>query len=221
MKASFKLKQIDDHVLKLIVGLVALSLASLTAWLSHTKLASISASYYEDGWARDFFIGFLFAISSFLFAYNGDGAGEMILSKIAALAGLCVVLFPCGCDPRRDQSHTITSYVHFTSAAVMFGVLAGFCIIFYKRALAKGHRQAKWRACIYVACSITIMLVILVLGIDHFTHDHLGSKLPRLTFYGEKAGLIAFGISWLVASRAIPLITAPHERVSLLPVSSS
>lgn len=217
MKASFKLKQIDDHVLKLIVGLVALSLASLTAWLSHDRIGSISASYYEDGWARDFFIGFLFAISSFLFAYNGDGAGEMILSKIAALAALGIVLFPCRCGQPSD----LTTYVHFTLAAIMFVVLAGFCGIFYKRAQVKGHRQAKWRSYIYAACAMTIILVIAVLGIDGFTGQHLGSKLPRLTFYGESAGLSAFGISWLVASRVIPLITAPHERVSLLPVSSS
>ncbi len=74
MKLSFKPKEIDDHVLKLTVGLIALSLANLTAWLSADSIESISASYYEDGWARDFFIGFLFAISSFLFAYNGDSA---------------------------------------------------------------------------------------------------------------------------------------------------
>lgn len=217
MRASFKLKEIDDHILKLIVGLVALSLANLTAWLSHSLIGSISASYYEDGWARDFFIGFLFAISSFLFAYNGEGVGEMILSKIAALAGLGVALFPCRCG----QPPNTTTYVHFASAAIMFAVLAGFCIIFYKRAQAKAHRQAKWRSYIYATCAITIVFVIAVLGIDNFSGQHLGSKYPRLTFYGEWAGLVAFGISWLVASRAIPGITAPQERVRILPVAAS
>src|SRR5437660_4777232 len=132
MKLSFKPKEIDDHVLKLTVGLIALSLANLTAWLSAGSIGSISASYYEGGWARDFFIGFLFAISSFLFAYNGDSLTEMILSKIASLAALAVVLFPCRCG----QTPNITTYVHFTSAAIMFVVLAGFCSIFYKRAQA-------------------------------------------------------------------------------------
>ena len=54
MKLSFKPKEIDDHVLKLTVGLIALSLANLTAWLSAGSIGSISASYYEGGWARDF-----------------------------------------------------------------------------------------------------------------------------------------------------------------------
>ncbi len=103
----------------------------------------------------------------------------------------------------------------------MFAVLACLCVIFYRRARAKGHREALWRSYIYAACAITILLVIAVLGIDNFTGNHLASKLPRLTFYGERAGLIAFGISWLVASRALPFITTPAERVSLLPVKRS
>lgn len=96
------------------------------------------------------------------------------------------------------------------------------CIgIFCGRVRAKGHRQARWRSHIYAACAITIVLVIAILGIDGFTGQHLGSKEPRLTFYGEAAALIAFGISWLAASRAIPVITAPDERVRVLPVSAS
>jgi len=217
MKLAFKPKEIDDHVLKLTVGFVALSLATLTAALSPDPIGSISAAYYAGDWARNIFIGFLFAISSFLFAYNGDSAAEMILSKIAAVAGLGVALFPCRCG----QPPNIVTYIHFTSAAIMFAVLACLCVIFYRRARAKGHREAMWRSYIYALCAITIVLVIAVLGIDNFTGNHLGSKMPRLTFYGERAALIAFGISWLVASRAIPFITAPTERVSLLPVAAA
>jgi hypothetical protein len=217
MKLSFKPREIDDHVLKLTVGVIALSLANLTAWLSADSIGSISASYYEGGWARDFFIGFLFAISSFLFAYNGDSATEMILSKIAAVAALGVALFPCRCE---EAPNTVT-YVHYTSAAIMFAVLACLCVIFHRRARAKGHREAMWRSYIYAVCAVTIVLVIAVLGIDNFIGNHLASKVPRLTFYGERAGLMPFGISWLVASKALPFITKPTERVSLLPVEAS
>jgi Protein of unknown function (DUF998) len=219
MKLTFKPREIDDHVLKLTVGLVALGLPCLTSFLSANRIESISASYYEGGWASDFFIGCLFAISSFMFAYNGYGLAEMVLSKIVALAGLGVALFPCGCG-RGADAKTIP-HVHYIFAAIMFGVLAGLCIIFYRRARAKPHRQAKWRSHIYAACAIAIVLVIAVLGIDNFTGGHLASKFDRLTFFGEWAGLLAFGISWLVASRALPFITAPRERVSLLPICTS
>src|SRR3954466_5795005 len=101
MKVKFKPREIDDHVLKLTVGLIALGLPCLTSFLSANQIGSISASYYERGWASDFFIGCLFAISSFMFAYNGDSLAEMILSKIVALAGLGVALFPCRCGKDR------------------------------------------------------------------------------------------------------------------------
>jgi hypothetical protein len=102
----------------------------------------------------------------------------------------------------------------------MFGALAGMCVIFYRRAHAKGHPEAKRRCYIYALCAITMIAVILILGIDHFTGNHLAAKFPDLTFWGELAGLLAFGISWLVASRALPFITAPCERVSLIPFSA-
>ena len=35
-------------------------------------------------------------------------------------------------------------------------------------------------------------------------------------FYGEAAGLFAFGISWLTASRTVPGLTHPEERFSPL-----
>ena len=219
MKLTFKPREIDDHVLKLTVGLVALGLPCLTSFLSDNSIGSISASYYEKGWASDFFVGCLFAISSFMFAYNGDSAAEMILSKIVAAAALGVALFSCGCGKEPDPKAMPS--VHYTFAAIMFIVLACLCGIFYQRARAKGHRQAKWRSYIYAICGIAIVIVILLLGIDSLTKGHLLSKVPRPTFYGELTGLLAFGISWLVASRALPFITAPRERVSLLPVSAS
>ncbi|HMV33246.1 MAG TPA: hypothetical protein PKA50_14110, partial [Gemmatimonadales bacterium] len=76
--------EIDEHTLKLMVGIVALSLANLTSWFSGKHLESISASYYETGLAQTTFIGFLFAAASFFLAYNGQSRREMVASKVAA-----------------------------------------------------------------------------------------------------------------------------------------
>jgi hypothetical protein len=40
------------------------------------------------------------------------------------------------------------------------------------------------------------------------------ARIPRLEFFGEGAGLIGFGISWLTASRVLPLLTRQDERFS-------
>jgi len=208
--------EIDHHTIKLIIGIIAISLAALTSFFSDPPpITSISASYYKDGWARNILVGFLFAISAFLLAYNGRSTWEMVLSKIAAAAAIGVAMFPCKC-----VTHTeIIPGVHAASAAAMFAVLAGFCYIFFKRAKAKSYTEAKYRSGIYVFCGITIVSAILVLAYDNFTGGSISAKIDRLTFYGEAAGLIAFGIAWLTASRVLPGITNREERITLSPFS--
>ena len=72
----------------------------------------------------------------------------MLLSKAAAIAGLCVALFPCACGDYRVR----VPYVHYIAASVMFLVLAVFCYIFYQRAKRKGFAQARVRAGLYAIC---------------------------------------------------------------------
>lgn len=215
MRANFKPHEIDHHTLRLIVGLSAIFLASLTVLLSGQPLASISDAYHQGGWARDVLVGILFAIASFLVAYNGESSTEMPLSKVAAVSALGVALFPCECGTGEE----ILPYVHYVSAPVLFVVLAWFCLAFFRRARRKGHREALWRSWLYGLCCAVIVAVLLVLALDHFAGNPIGSRVPRLVFYGEQAALIAFGLSWLVASRVLPGITDPRERISVLPVA--
>jgi len=204
--------EIEEHTIKLIVGLMAISLGSLTSFFSASSIPSISASYYEGGTAQAIFVGFLFAEAALLVSYNGQTRTEMILSKIASVAALLVALFPCGCG----EHPQIVPYVHGISAAVMFVILAFFCYGFFERAKAKGHAQAKARASIYVLCGLAIVLSILLLAADHLFGGRLSASVPRLTFYGERTALIAFGISWLTASRVIPVLTRADERFAPL-----
>jgi hypothetical protein len=202
--------EIDHRTIKLIVGVVALGLPVLTNACAGTPLTSISASYWEGGWSQSFFIGFLFAIAAFLLAYNGYSRPEMLLSKGAAVAAIVVALFPCGCDGRSER----VPYLHWIAAAVMFLTLAYFCYGFYQRARAKGHLQAQWRAQIYAWCGIAIILSIVILILGKLLD--LGAGYPRLTFHGETTALVAFGISWLTASRVLPVVTRRDERFSPL-----
>jgi hypothetical protein len=207
-----KKEEIDHRTLKLLVGLIALTLGNLTSFFAESKITSISASYYEGGWSQSILVGFLFAIAAFLLAYNGLSRSEMLMSKFAAVAALGVALFPCGCNGHAE----IIPYVHFGSAAVMFLILAYFCYVFYKRARAKGHTEANRRAFIYVLCGIVIIASILIMVFDKATGGVLSSRILRLVFYCERAGLVAFGISWLTASRVLPVLTRSDERFSPL-----
>ncbi|HEX9631943.1 MAG TPA: hypothetical protein VGA02_05710 [Gemmatimonadales bacterium] len=204
--------EIDHHTTKLIVGITALSLGHLTNLFADAPLASISASYHAGGWSQSIFIGFLFATAAFLMAYNGYSTPDKLTSKVAAGAALGVALFPCGCDGHAE----LVPYVHALSAAVMFLILTYFCYGFFRRAWAKRHPWARTRAYIYAACGAVMALSILVLTADHLSGGYFSAIAPRLTFHGEYASLVAFGVSWLTASRMLPFITKKDERLSLL-----
>src|ERR1051325_2361026 len=96
-------REIDHRTLKLIVGVIALTLPVLTSLFAKRPLESISAAYWEGDWSETIFIGFLFAIASFLLAYNGLSRLQMVLSKVASIAALCVALFPCSCDDHTER----------------------------------------------------------------------------------------------------------------------
>ena len=81
---------------------------------------------------------------------------------------------------------------------------------------AKGNRQAQRRAVIYAICGALIVLCIVIIGIDNLTNGAISAFIPRLVFYGERIGLISFGISWLTASRVLPGLTQKEERFSPL-----
>ena len=205
--------EIDHHTMKLIVGVIAISLAWLTSMFSQSPLESISASYHANGWSRDIFVGFLFAISAFLLAYNGRSTFEMVIAKIAAFAAIGVAIFPCFCGGHEE----IIPYVHYVSAAVMFLILAAFCVSFFKRARGKRYAQAMFRAYIYAICGLIIVASIAVLALDFVLGGAISSIVKRITFYCETTALIAFGVAWLTASRILPLITNKKERLSFSP----
>lgn len=205
-------QEIDHRTIKLLVGLIAISLATLTSAFASNPIESISASYYEGGWSQTIFIGFLFAIAAFLLAYNGEGSVEMVLGKVAAIAAFGIALFPCECDGHE----VMVKGLHGIAAALMFLVLAYFCLGFYRRAKAKGTSQSLARASIYAACGVVILAAIVALGINGLSGGALEQRFDRFVFYGEAAGLVSFGISWLTASRTLPLLTRPEERFSPL-----
>lgn len=207
--------EIDERTMKLIVGVIALSLPILTnffASLVNAPLPSISDSYWIGGWPQTIFVGFLFAIASFLIAYNGKSKSELVLSKVAATAAFGVAMFPCGCN---GNSQSLPG-LHYACAGVMFGVLTYFCYIFLIRALRKGHSQAKFRAVIYAVCGIVILLCSLALGYNGITQNGLTSHFPNFVFWGEAGGLWSFGVSWLTASHVLPILNRADERFRLL-----
>ena len=201
--------EIDQYAIKFLIGAIAVSLPLIEFALTNGSITSISASFwFEPGfWPRNIFVGFLFAISAFLLAYNGTTETEMWLGKAASLAAAGIAMFPCPCG---DPSREILPRVHLISAGVMFLVLACFCYIFLQRARKKGHPRAYARATIYALCGMGMIVSIGLFVASAVRGDEV------LVFWGETVGLVSFGISWLTASRVLPVITLPSEREKLI-----
>ena len=205
--------EINQYAIKFLIGAIAMLLPVLEMFVTAGQIRSISESFWAPHefwiahtlWSRNIFVGLLFAIAALLLTYNGRDENEMWLTKLAALAAFLIAMFPCGCFCDDEE---IVPHVHALSAAAMFAVLAIFCNIFRRRALEKGHREARRRAFVYTACGIA-MLVSIVLFIPGVWADE------KRLLYAEWLGLWAFGISWLTASHAAHIFVQPHEREPL------
>lgn len=209
--------EINKDTIKLLIGIIAISLAYVTNYYSSAPLTSISASYHEDGMAHNVFVGFLFAIAAFMVAYNGKDGYEWLMAKAAGLSALGVAIFPCGCGVYSDEYST----EHVVSAVFMFVILTIFCFKWLVRARNKevkdDNERAGYRAVIYAICGTIIVTILLILGTNAVLDDVILTPVPRLVFFGEKYALVAFGVAWLTGSHIFPIINDEKERLRLYP----
>lgn len=208
MFSAPKKQEINSETIKLLLGIIALFLANAVNFFASQPLTSISASYHEDGTSRNLFVGLLFAIAAFLLAYNGRSRREMFWSKIAAMSAFGIALIPS----RVQGDTSFMPNFHYIFALIMFIVLVIFCFHFSNRAKAKGHAEAMRRSTLYLICASVIIIAIAIMVIDYFSDDSITSVIPRITYICEKAGLIAFGISWLIAAKVLPWLSDKEER---------
>jgi len=203
--------EFDQYTIKFTVGTIALSLPWLEVALTKGTIHSISASFwYADGFApRTIFVGLLFAIGTLVFAYNGDGELELVLGKLAALLAIGVAIFPCTCGTSYRE---IIPHAHYASAITLFIILAGFCVIFWIHARRKKMTEpehAPRRMWVYVLCCLGFVAAIALMVAYKVTQKEV------FVLYAETAGLSSFGISWLTASRVLPVLTSATQRKQL------
>ncbi len=197
----------DYRGLRLLMGLIALTLPEIAVALAGKSLTSISASYYSN--ARDMVVGQLFVVGAFLFAYNGHSNNESYASKIASLAAICVASFPTTCDGCPVGAYSI---VHNAAAALLFSILAYFCFIPFQKGIrgkpGKGKARRKW---IYFICGSVMIGCIVVIAMANLFVAPETVTAWRITFWGESLALTAFGIAWIASGKTFRLIADEEE----------
>jgi hypothetical protein len=202
-------KRVINHkTMRVIIGLIAFLMPFVVVMLSGRPwkdMSSISISYWTD--SRDIFVGSLVAVAFFLLAYNGTGTCrrdmEYYLSKAACLFAVLVAFFPTtGFCPGQDIPpkwiasvsgfiFTIPKIVHYASAVSLFFCLMLMLSFFSLRAK---HKNKLRRANVYFGLSLGMFFGMpLVYAIGKY------STLYEPVFWVEVAGLLLFGVGWLIA----------------------
>lgn len=227
---------IDHHRQRMLIGSVALLfpiICLILFWVCVQNLiqpTSISVTYHFG--SRDVFCGLLFVVGAFLFTYRGWNTVEYWLANFASLCAITVALAPTsinlhwinefGIPFEENQclvktsdicitsSHAFTPYIHQTAAIVLISILFIFCWGFYSRAKDKlkmfpQNKNIRRRSRIYLGCLIAMPLSVMWAAKIYFTKGEVVGD-PSL-FYVEWVCLWAFAISWLVASKQLPLLS--------------
>jgi hypothetical protein len=202
MSTSNADKVFDYRLLRLLMGMMAFALPFVVHLISSTPLSSISAAYHTE--ARDIFVGLIFVVSAFMLAYKGHTPTETWVSGVASLATALIALYPTSCDTCAPDT---SSQIHYVASAILFSILAYFCLgPFRKNTKGQGGKKAR-RARIYLICGWIIVLCIVTIGVAELMMPAETMKALRLTYWVEVVALEAFGVAWIVAGKAIrPLV---------------
>jgi hypothetical protein len=183
---------------------------------------SISDYYYTS--MRDYLVGSLCAIAAFLACSRGYDVQDEITGYLAGLFTFGVAFFP-SFDPHGGPVTPLDvryGYIHTGFAALMFLVLAYFCIFLFRRSAPERPitRQKRHRNRIYGACGLVIV-ICLFLMISLTLGASLGHRRPSpALFWTEAVALAAFGVAWLTKGKGIlrdKPPTHPHNQIQPLP----
>ncbi len=200
----------DYRALRLLVGLIAFLLPFVVSIVSAARLPSISASYYTN--ARDAFVGMMFVVSAFLWAYNGHTPTEAWTSKVASIAAALIALFPTNCYVCNVDT---SSVIHSVTAAVLFSILAFFCFSPFRVKIKGAEGKKGRRNKVYLLCGWVMVACIFVMGVFKLDVLQEAGNHLRITYWGEAIALVAFGFAWIVAGKYIPLFVDKEEELHL------
>ena len=186
---------VSQRTLRLVVGALSMALPSVVAiWgfgLCGCFEIQESISHYYDLRTRDAFVGILFVIAIFMFAYQGyeDDANDDFAGNLVCIFALGVALFPI-------SGASWEQVVHVASALGLFSTLAYFCLVLFTKSGPTRTPKKEKRNRVYVACGWTMVVSILLAGLASWLLDAETIAAIKPVFYLESIAIGAFSISW-------------------------
>jgi hypothetical protein len=205
---------ISYMTLRKTVGLLGTALPFLVSLggliVFGTKLQGSISAYYYTG-MRDVFVGTLWAIGIFLFAYKGYDHADNIAGNLACAFAIGVTLFPTTSEGSEaiSKSAQIIGYVHLGFAALFFGTLSYFSLFLFTKTNAKSlipmTARKKQRNSVYQVCGIIMLVCIALMAIISFMQSKNTVFLSTVhpLYWLEALAILAFGISWLIKGETL------------------
>ena len=185
----------------LAIGSVVLSLAGPAHALPHPLLERSISDYYHTP-MRNYLVGSLFAIASFLICTRGYDLRDEITGYVAGGLALIVALVP-SVNPHHyvyNPFYDDLGRVHLVAAALMFFVLAYFCLVLFRK--TSPHtvltRRKRHRNSVFLVCGVVMVFCMSVML--SMTVKSIQAKLwpTGVLFWCESLALFAFGTAWLI-----------------------
>ena len=163
-----------------------------------TTLAESISAYYGTV-VRDLFVGILFVIAWFLFAYRGYEPRDDIAGDLACVFALVVALFPT------TSPNPVIRGTHYAGAAALFLVLAYFSIFLFTRTRETGSETARKRSRnrVYLACGLIMLVCVACVPLSSTVLSDGTIAVLKPVFWLESLALSAFGVSWLIKGRTL------------------
>ena len=184
--------------LRRIVGILGVALPVLLAvWsLAHRIGLLPSISDYYSLRTRDMFVGILFTIAWFLFAYRGYDDRDATAGKIACIFALGVAIFPNSGTPLEGR-------LHYGCAAALFLVLSYFALALFTKTGGSPTPNKLIRNRVYRTCGVIMLACIAAIGLGTVLLAEATRNALRLVFWLEALALWAFGVSWFVKGETL------------------
>ncbi|MEU7059209.1 hypothetical protein [Streptomyces sp. NPDC046197] len=153
---------------------------------------SMSGSYYTS--TRNVFVGGLCALGVFLIAYRFERREDR-WSSAAGVCALGVAFFPTAPAAHASGWQLTVRGFHVAFAVSLLLVLAGFCLLPFRRRMSEGSGsgRAYWVAGWAIVGFVALSLVVSV------THLADGSRITPL-YACEALSVWAFGTAWTLAA---------------------
>ena len=195
--------------LRTTIGVLGMALpfaVAVGAWLIFQRglQESISAYYYTG--TRGVFVGTLWAIGVFLFAYRGYDKWDRLAGYLACLFAIGASLFPTAPDCQQCSYSKLSADLHAIFATLLFLTLSSISLFLFRQTdpTQTPTKQKLQRNVVYLVCGLIMLGAIVLVPVVWFVPAvATATAAYRPVFWLESIAIVAFGVSWFTKGEAI------------------